>query len=127
MGEKYLIDTNVVINFFGTKLSRPAEEFISLIEPYISVVTHIELFCSNNLSSSEIEKLNKFILAAHIFDNIDGRIIEYAISVRKEHNIKLPDVIIAATAMSNNMTLISSNKKDFGKVTGLKFLDPNDI
>ena len=127
MGEKYLIDTNVVIDFFGIKLSGPAEEFVSFLEPSISVITHIELFCSNDLTPSEIGKLDKYISAARIFNHIDGEIIDHAIEIRKNYKIKLPDAIIAATAISNDMTLISSNKKDFGKVTGLKFLDPNDI
>jgi predicted nucleic acid-binding protein len=46
------------------------------------------------------------------------------ILIRKSNNIKLPDAIIAATAMVYNLTLVTHNISDFKKVQGLKILNP---
>lgn len=46
------------------------------------------------------------------------------IEVRKNYRIKLPDAIIAATAMVHGFTLVSRNDADFGKITGLKYWNP---
>ena len=55
--------------------------------------------------------------------HIDDEIIEKTIELRKKHKIKLPDAIIAATAIVNNFTLISHNFNDFQKITELNFID----
>ena len=46
------------------------------------------------------------------------------IHVRKAHKIKLPDAIIAATAITCNLTLVTCNCDDFNKIAGLKLLVP---
>ncbi len=127
MGEKYLIDTNVVIDFFGGRLSARAHGFVASVSTSLSVITHTELFSKNEIPEEEKNLLTDYLSVADIYSYINSNIVAYAIDIRKSYKIKLPDAIIGATALSNNMTLISSNKKDFGKVTGLKFLDPNDI
>ncbi|MEM6264058.1 MAG: PIN domain-containing protein [Bacteroidota bacterium] len=50
-------------------------------------------------------------------------IVAQTISLRKHHKIKLPDAIIAATALVHNLTLITSNTADFHRVRGLGCLD----
>ena len=40
------------------------------------------------------------------------------------HTIKLPDAIIAATALVYDLTLISRNVSDFKNIEGLKVLNP---
>ena len=44
--------------------------------------------------------------------------------IRKMHTIKLPDAIIAATALVYDLTLISRNVSDFKNIEGLKVLNP---
>jgi len=50
---------------------------------------------------------------------LEENIILETIQIRKKHNIKLPDAIIAATCLVNNFSLITNNTKDFDKITGL--------
>jgi predicted nucleic acid-binding protein len=40
------------------------------------------------------------------------------------HNIKLPDAIIAATALVYELTIITRNTKDFEKIEGLNVINP---
>jgi len=55
--------------------------------------------------------------------HIDDEIIDKTIDLRKKHKIKLPDAIIAATAIVNNFILISHNIKDFQKINELQCID----
>lgn len=47
---------------------------------------------------------------------IDRQIADKVIEIRKKERIKLPDAIIAATAISNELSLITRNINDFKKI-----------
>ena len=47
---------------------------------------------------------------------IDREIADKVIEIRKKERIKLPDDIIAATAISNELFLITRNIDDFKKI-----------
>ena len=51
-------------------------------------------------------------------------VAEIAIQIRIDYTIKLPDAIIAATAIAHDLTLISRNDRDFRKISGLKYINP---
>jgi hypothetical protein len=51
-------------------------------------------------------------------------VVEKSILLRKRHKIKLPDVIIAATALSNNFCLVTRNVKDFDTIEDLIVINP---
>lgn len=71
MGQKYLMDSNAVIDFFIGSLPLNGKQLISSIEPAISVITQIELFCSNNINPQELLQLQKFESIAIIYNTID--------------------------------------------------------
>ncbi len=54
-------------------------------------------------------------------------VVEQTIRLRKEYKIKLPDAIIAATAINHNLTLITRNEKDFEKISEVDFINPFEI
>ena len=47
--------------------------------------------------------------------------------IRRAHHIKLPDAIIAATAIVYGLTIISRNVGDFKKIDGLVCINPWDL
>jgi len=126
MVEFYLLDTNPVIDFFNQKLSLSAKNFISAIEPVISVITQIELFSNKNISKEEVKELSDFIQIAFIYD-LNQKIVEQTISLRQNFKIKTPDAIIAATAIVYNRTLITRNNSDFKNIPDLIIIDPYDL
>ena len=67
-----------------------------------------------------------FISMANVIE-INKAIIDACISIRKEHMIKLPDAIIAATALVYDLTIISRNTSDFKNITGLTVVDPHTL
>jgi predicted nucleic acid-binding protein len=46
--------------------------------------------------------------------------------IRKNHKIKLPDAIIASTALVYDFILITRNTKDFKDIEGLELINPFD-
>lgn len=48
------------------------------------------------------------------------------IEIRKKYKIKLPDAIIAGTALTYSLTLVTRNTKDFDKIEGLSVINPHE-
>lgn len=58
---------------------------------------------------------------------LNKEVTEKVIELRRTINVKLPDAIIAATALVNNLVLWSHNISDFSNIPGLKIFDPLKI
>jgi predicted nucleic acid-binding protein len=104
----YLIDTNVVIDYLAAKLPPSGQDFIGeLIDTAanISVVTKIEVL-GFNASPEHYKLLADFINDLHVL-NLTDAVIDQCIEVRKKHKTKLPDAIIAATALVHGFTIVS--------------------
>jgi len=126
--EQYLIDTNVVSDYLSA--SFPAAG-IALMDntinaiPNISIITQIELLCWNT-DEATTQSVEEFIADSTVLD-ISPDVIAYCVALRKGKKIKLPDAIIAATALANSYTLITANEKDFSHIKGLKFTNPHKL
>jgi predicted nucleic acid-binding protein len=120
----YLLDTNTVMYFCNSKLPEGARNLLFSIDPAISVISRIELFANSNLPAKEKATLETFVALSRIYDYIDGEIVSKAVAIRQQYKTKLPDAIVAATALANDLTLITHNISDFRKITGLRLLDP---
>jgi predicted nucleic acid-binding protein len=53
--------------------------------------------------------------------------VDASILIRKKHKTKLPDAIIAATALVYDLTLITRNTSDFKCIAELKTIDPHSL
>src|ERR1700744_6004967 len=118
MGTEYLLDTNVIIDFAGKKLPFKSHlELINIINDSskISIINKIELLSIPEVSN----RIQFFTEEAYIFPLSDDIVIK-TIEIRKKRKIKLPDAIIAATAIVFNLTLITHNVSDFQNIKNLK-------
>jgi len=123
MGQNYLIDTNVILDFLGSKLPAKSVGFLSKIiddRINLSAINKIEL-----LGFSNVDQILIDLVSFSIIYHIDNEIIDKTIELRKKYKIKLPDAIIAATAIVNDFILISHNFKDFQKIKELNFFNSN--
>jgi predicted nucleic acid-binding protein len=123
--EQYLIDTNVVSDYFSASLPVNGLQFMdSVIDaiPNFSVITQIELLCWKTDAKKE-QQIKDFISDSAIID-INPTIIMHCVNIRRNKKVKTPDAIIAATALSQGFTLITNNEKDFNKIEGLKTINP---
>lgn len=130
MGIKYLWDTNIVIYYLQQQFSRSAERFIDNLltesTPAFSVITELELLCWKTTHEEDQIVLKKFISNAKVFE-LDPPIKLKTVDLRKSTKIKLPDAIIAATAYTYGITLLTSNVKDFKNIDNLSLLNPQDL
>lgn len=130
MGISYLWDTNTVIYFLQKQFPAGAESYVdSTLQdstPAISAITEIELLCWKTDNQKDLDVLRHFIAEATVFE-LEQAVKLKTAELRKTYKIKLPDAIIAATALTYNLTLITRNTKDFITIDELKIVDPFTI
>ena len=127
MGIKYLWDTNTAIYFLQQQFPAQAEKFIDeTLEdswPAISVITEIELLCWKTTTDKDLKVIHNFINDALIFE-LEKEIKLETAEIRKANKIKLPDAIIAATALAYDFILLTRNVNDFNRIDGLNLINP---
>ncbi|NOU47496.1 MAG: type II toxin-antitoxin system VapC family toxin [Bacteroidales bacterium] len=128
MGQQYLIDSNALIDYLSGKLPADAVSFLNQVIndiPNISVITKIEVLGFKTTREAST-LLSNFIDDSIVF-GLSDEIVEQTIALRKEHKIKTPDAIIAATALVNNLSIISRNITDFKSIQDLGIVNPYDL
>ena len=117
---KYLLDSNIVIRL--SKGEYTLVEFFDNNESFaISVITYMEVLGYNFQNASEVDFINEILSlmeVAYIDEDVANRTIE----IRKMVKIKLPDAIIAATALVLDLELVTANYNDFAGIKDLKLL-----
>lgn len=124
MEQKYLIDTNCAIDYLNNKLPESGADIIESSVLQISVISRMELLGWPNAKPGDIEILQEFIDDSTVF-NLDESTIVKAIELRRTHRVKLPDAIIAATAIIHGLTLLIRNTHDFKGIQELKLSNPH--
>lgn len=125
MAERYLIDTSAVIKYLNESLPPTGILFMDQIvdeESFLSFVSEIELQVWNPPNPDDLKIYQTFVEYSTVI-GIDEDIKQQTIYIRKTYKLKLPDALIAATAIVNNFTLIADNDTDFKKVTELKYIN----
>jgi predicted nucleic acid-binding protein len=129
MGQRYILDTNTVIDYVGDKLPQDSALTMDRLvdeELNISIIVKIETLGFNG-EESEIQRLKDFLSLSKIY-YVDDVVADKTIFLRKKYRkLKLGDAIIAATALANNLTLISRNTKDFEDISGLTCINPYEL
>lgn len=110
----FLVDTAV----FVEHLRGPTELEPKAHRVHYSVVTRAELFAGN--TASEIVTV---LLAPFREIEVDREIAERAGRLRRESGIRLPEALIAATAVVRKLSLFTRSRSDFGGVRGLRIRD----
>jgi hypothetical protein len=125
MGMNMLVDSNEIIDYVSNRIP---EKSAKQLDNYfnsnfsVSIISKIEVLGFNTLDY-EMEQLESFIQLSSIV-YMDEAVADKTIEIRRMKRIKLPDAIIAATALVQNCILLSHNTTDFNKIEGLQVLDP---
>ena len=77
---------------------------------------------ANRKEESAIQQICNLAHMVHLTNDI----IEKTIEIRKQTKIKLPDAIIAATAIRLQAKLITANVTDFKSIDSLSLINPLD-
>ena len=110
-----LVDTDVFIDH----LRGAAELKAGRNRLHHSVVTRAELFAGNTATDLVSQLLGPFRELV-----IDRPVAERAGRVVREFQLRVPDALIAATALEHRLTLVTRNLKNFDAVRGLRVRTP---
>ena len=117
-GIDYLIDTNILVYMLqGNPKVRyfAQEEFLA-----VSCITEMEILGKYQIFEEEKEIIEELLEQCNVID-ITYKIKQTAIKLKQNYRIKLPDAIIAATAIQQNLTLVTADK-DFAKIAELDLI-----
>lgn len=120
---RYLVDSNIIIyHLNGIDV---ATEFIrqNLTESAISRITFVEVM-SFEFSDEETANILSLLNSFEIIDT-SRTIAHRCVENRKIKKIKMADNLIAATAQSNNLILVTRNTDDFRSIE-VELLNPFD-
>nr|WP_295934791.1 type II toxin-antitoxin system VapC family toxin [uncultured Dyadobacter sp.] len=121
---KYLWNTNIVIYYLQRLLPIEAEERMDLIATSpIVFPSEIELYCWKTPAPNDLGLIYEFVGDAVVLD-LKQEIRFKTAELRQNFRIKLPDAIIAATALVHDLTLLTNNVKDFMVIKGLRMENP---
>lgn len=112
------IDTNIVIRAFAG--DETCKNIINGTIPIVSIITEIELLSWPQLDPEEYGALSSFLSECFII-NLSSEIRNKTITIRKDYGLKVPDAIIAATAITKSIPLFSSDDI-FKRVPDLNFI-----
>ncbi|TAG54035.1 MAG: type II toxin-antitoxin system VapC family toxin [Cytophagales bacterium] len=125
----YLIDTNTIIDYLNASLPETGKIFLNAVvdsNSTLSIITKMETLGYNFKSKNEQIIMETFIKGSNVL-NINNEIVNQTILLRKSNKIKLPDAIIASTALVYDLIIISHNAYDFKNIIGLQLIDPYNI
>ena len=106
---RFLLDSNILIDTLNHKLNLLA--FLDTLpdcEIYINPVVEIEVLAKADMSERE-EAAARMLLDSFKWGEIDKPVCEIAIQIRRAKELRLPDALIAASAIILNATVVSND------------------
>jgi predicted nucleic acid-binding protein len=109
-GKRYLLDTNAIVCLLRGENALP-QRLQSAEWVGISILSQIEFLAFPNLSENDRRIFQEFSDAVEVvgLERTERALIDRIVSLRAQHRLKLPDAIIAATAVERDATLITDD------------------
>ena len=102
----FLLDANAVLYLLGGRLASPLETG----SYYTSVISEMELLSYSNLTPNDEDRLRRFLGSVTVVE-LTGDVKRAAIELRRHHGVKLPDAIVAASAMVLGADLLTNDQQ----------------
>lgn len=106
-----LLDSNIII-YSALPDHAKLREFIRKNSPYVSEISKVEGMGYSTLTDEDLSYFQSFFEATTLIP-ISDAVISEAISLRQQRKMSLGDSIVAASAITNSFSLVTSNIKDF--------------
>jgi predicted nucleic acid-binding protein len=103
---RFVLDTNIILYFLGGRLADPFPAGAYAI----SVISELELLAYPGLGSSEEQRIRDFLSDVPVTD-LTQPVKHHAVNLRKRFGLKLPDAIVAATALALEATLLTNDQR----------------
>ena len=127
---KYLLDTSAVVNFLRGKQS--INESVIKAGAAVSIITRAELFygaLKSKQPKRNLDLVNGFLeeLGINTVNLSEGIVLTYArlkTQLEKQgRRLDEFDLLIAASALENNFTLVTDNAKHFSRIKDLRIFN----
>jgi predicted nucleic acid-binding protein len=108
---RFLLDTNAVI-YLTTKGNTISEELCEKLDKadlFISVITEIELFAKPSMPTDEEKNLRAFLSQKISTIDLNSAVKNETIAIRRGSKLKLPDSVVAATAVILDAVLLTAD------------------
>lgn len=109
-----VVDTNTAIYLLGNKLADP----LTADDYSVSVITQIELLSYPSLTADEEARVSEFLETVAIID-LTAEVRDAPIRLRRDHRMRVPDAIIAGTALVLDAELLTNDARLL-RVDGLR-------
>ena len=103
---KTVLDTNAILYFLGGKLAHP----LPVAQYFISIISEMELLSYPSLDEPAQARIEELLSKVSVI-GLDEEVKNLAIRLRRQHSLKLPDAIVAATALSLGASLLTNDSK----------------
>ena len=117
-----LLDSNIII-YSAKREYTHLRRFIAENAYSVSAVSRIEVLGYHLLGDQQRQYLIEFFQAANIL-NISNSVINEAVKLRQIKRLGLGDAIVAGTALTQGLPLVTRNIRDFSWVQNLDLIDP---
>lgn len=114
-----LLDTNAVVEQLKCA-SIPPPTFMG--EYALSVISEAELLRLPGIGKMELELVERLIGTLHVIP-VYSSTARLAAKIGRTRTTKLPDLLIAATALESGLPIFTRNIKDFKDIPNLKLLE----
>lgn len=121
-----LVDTDILIDISNDdKIAK--ERLINESKTQvlcISAITVMELVigCRNKAEQQALDRFLEGLEICPLTEEISTRAISLIRTYALSHGLLIPDALIAATALSNNLPLLSKNQRDYRFIANLNLL-----
>lgn len=119
-------DSSVLILFLNDALAplhvQALSDALDAGRGQISAVVRAEVLAWSGHTSLSLMVADEFLEAFQLVP-VDAAVANGAARVRREHGLKMPDALIAATALLQSATLVTANARDFRRVPALRLVD----
>ena len=124
-GKRYLLDTNAIV-----ALLQGHTALVKLLQDAdwvgISVISKIEFLAFSGLTEDDRQLFEQFLKRVEVINLVadNNLLIEQIIQIRLQYRVKLPDAIIACTALQAKASLVTADR-ELIKVTSLTIVNWN--
>lgn len=122
-GKRYQLDTNAIV-----ALLKGSTALVELLQDAewigISVISQIEFLAFSQISEEDRRLFEQFIERVEVINLVadNNSLIEQIIQIRIQYRLKLPDAIVASSALQARAILVTADK-EFVKVTNLTVIN----
>ncbi len=124
-----LLDTTVLIDLL--RGNEKAADFLDAAVAektplYVSVISAMELVagCRDKAEVDKAKHLISDFPLVQVSPAASAQAYELVLSYSKSHGLSIPDALIAATAIAQDVELATDNERHFGMIPGLKVFRP---